>query len=398
MSRLLLSGLLILGSAGCFSGYSDDTPAAQELKVRRGAFANELTISGELEAARGEVLSVPPLPQWQTSIKWVADDGALVKAGDPVVELDNSALTADLDQKRQSLTQAEQELQQREAEWTADLQQKMLDVEKQKSDLAKAEIDAAIPKDLNPERKYQEYQTTLLRARVGHEKARELLESRRKGIEAERANLVLRIDKAQRDIQQAEQGIQNLVLRAPRDGIVVALDHPWEGRKLQPGDTVFVGFPIAMMPDLSTLRVNAALPDVDDGRVAVSQRATVVLDGYPDRTFEGSVTAISAVARESKRQSLRRNFDVLVALDRLDPDRMRPGLSARVVIHRESMNAVLLAPRASLDLSTNKARAVLEDGSAVDVTIGSCNAQDCIVTGGLEEGQKLGRVVGVNHA
>lgn len=400
MRRFVPFAVLAMAVAGCFSGYSDPGPAptsSQELKVRRAPFAQDLTISGELEAARGEVLSVPTLPQWQTSIKWVVDDGTFVKAGDPVVELDNSSLTSDLDQKRQTETQAVQELQQREAEWSADLQQKMLDAEKQQSELEKAELNAAIPKDVLAARKYEEYQTALARARVGFEKARDLLESRRKGVEAERANLILRIDKARREILRAETGIQALVLRAPRDGICVGLDHPWEGRKLQPGDTVWVGFPIVMMPDLSTIRVLAALPDVDDGRVAIGQRATVTLDGYPGLRFAGKVTSISAVARESRRQSLRRNFDLLVALDQLDHSRMRPGLSARVIIHRETKNEALVAPRAALDLAGDKPRAVLADGSTVDVTLGSCNAQECIVMSGLEEGQKLGRVVGVKN-
>ena len=400
MRRIVPFAVLAIAVAGCFSGYSESSSAkapSQDLRVRRAPFSQDLTISGELEAAQGEVLSVPTLPQWQTSIKWVVDDGAFVKAGDPVVELDNSSLTSDLDQKRQTETQAVQELQQREAEWAADLQQKELDAEKAQSELEKAELNSAIPRDVLAARKYEEYQTARARTRVGFEKARDLLVARRKGVEAERANLILRIDKARREILRAETGIQALVLRAPRDGICVALDHPWEGRKLQPGDTVWVGFPIVMMPDLTTIRVLAALPDVDDGRVSIGQRATVTLDGYPGQRFAGKVTSISAVARESRRQSLRRNFDLLVALDQLDPARMRPGLSARVLVHRVAKNEALVAPRAALDLSSDKPRAVLANGTTVDVTLGSCNAQECLVLSGLEEGRRLGRVVGVKN-
>lgn len=396
MRRLLLSAPLFL-LAGCFSGYSE-TRDPHELKVRRGAFANDLVISGELEAARGEVLAVPPLPNWQTSIKWLAEDGALVKAGDPVVELDNGALTNDLDQKRQTETQAVQELQQREAEWAADLQQKMLDEEKQASELEKAKIMAAVPKDVLAAREYEDRQTKLRRASVEYEKTRDLLRSRRAAIGSERANLVLRIEKARREIMRAEVGINTLVLRAPRDGIVVVLDHQWEGRKLQPGDTVWVSVPIAMMPDLSTVRVLAALPDVDDGRVASGARATITIDGYPAQQYTGKVSSISAVARESRRMSLRRNFDLLVEFDKLDQERMRPGLSARIVIRREAQQAALLAPRAAIDFTDMKApRAKLESGELVNVKLGSCNAQDCVVADGLKEGQQLAPVTEVKR-
>jgi hypothetical protein len=101
------------------------------------------------------------------------------------------------------------------------------------------------------------------------------------------------------------------------------------------------------------------------------------------------ITDISAVAQESARSSLRRAFRVVVTLDRIDGARMRPGLSARVVVHRAAIASALLAPRAALDVTTDKAKARLLDGSLIDVTVGRCNPQECVVTGGLSEGQEL---------
>ena len=393
MSRHYFCALLLLlvPLAGCLSGYSDDAPDEQ-LRVRRGAFVHEVVLSGELEAARGELLSVPPLPSWQTAIKWIADDGAAVKANDPVAELDNSALTTDLDSKRQAAMQAAQELQQKESEWKADLEQKELEVEKKKSDLDKAILEAKLPKELLSGRSFEEKQTALRRTATEHEKAVDTLRARRTAITSERQNLLLNIDKTQREIYIAEQAIDALVLRAPRDGIVVVKDHQWEGRKLQSGDPVWVGFPIVLLPDLSTMRVNAALADVDDGKIARGMPVVVTLDGYPDMKFSGRIAAISAVAQESRRQSLRRHFEVLVALDKLDPSRMRPGLSARIVVRRETRPAVLLAPRAALDLSGKSPRVKVGD-EFKDVKLGPCNALDCVVVSGLEEGTRLEPVV-----
>jgi multidrug resistance efflux pump len=391
-----ISASLVFFVSGCFSGYSE-TPAGTELRVRRGAFANEIVLSGEVEAGRGDFLNVPPLPSWQTAIKWLAEDGAAVKAGDVVVELDNTALTSDLESKRQTLTQALQELQQKEAEWVADLEQKQLDADKKKSALDKAKIEAALPEDLQSMKKYEEAQGALRHTRAEHEKAVDLQKSAKTGTEAERRNLVLRIDKARREIAIAEEAIAALVLRAPRAGIVVIRDHPWEGRKMQEGDPVWVGFPIAMLPDATSLRVRAALADVDDGKIAVGMPAAITLDGYPSVPYGGRIAAISAVAQESRRQSLRRQFDVMVALDRLDPERMRPGLSARIVVRRASQAQALLAPRAAIDFSGKTPRVRLTSGDLKDVKLGACNAQDCVVTSGLEEGERLAPVVEVGR-
>jgi HlyD family secretion protein len=391
MKQIVVSALLPAVLAGCLSGYSE-TPAPGELRVRRGSFTSDLTISGEVEAARGVTLNVPPLPSWQTAIKWIAEDGATLKAGEPAVELDNSALTADLESKRQALTQALQELEQQRAEWAADLEQKQLDADKAKSEVDKAKLDTLLPRDLVSTKVFEDYQSAMRRTTVAFEKAVDLLTSRKTAIAAERRNLELRIEKARRDITTAESALEALVLRAPRDGIVVIRDIPWESRKLQSGDTVFVGMAIAMLPDLDTVRVKAALPDVDDGKVAVGMPVTITLDAFPDAPFTGRITGISAVAQESRRQSLRRHFEVLVAFDRLDSARMRPGLSARVIIRRETDGTATLAPRAAIDFSAVTPKAHLAGGRKKDVKLGACNAQDCVVLEGLEVGEKLAPV------
>lgn len=382
-----LACVVLLVLAGCFSGHAD-APAANEFRVRRGPFASEVVLSGELEAARGDSLAVPRLPNWQTAIKWLAEDGATVKAGEPVAELDNSALTADLEQKRQTAMQAAQELRQREGEWEADLEQKQLEVDKKKAEVEKTRLQTLVPKDLQSVRQFEQNELAFKKASIELDKAVDVLRSRRISVESERQNVLLRIAQAERDIAVAEEGINALVLRAPKDGIVVVRDH-WQGRKLQIGDTVFVGFAIAMLPDLTSIRLKASLADVDDGKVAPGMPVVVTLDGYPDVNYNGRISSISAVAQESRRASLRRHFDVMIELDRLDPDRMRPGLSARVVVRRESVPNALLVSRAALDFSGKTPRARMSDGELVDVKLGACNAQDCIVTDGLEEGAKV---------
>ena len=152
-------------AAGCFSGYRE-TPSQRENRVHRGNFVSEITLTGELEAARGEAITVPKLPSWQTSIKWVADDGADVKKGDRVIELDNTQFTSGLDAKRQAVAQAEQELQQKDAEGEADMLQKRLDVETKQADYEKTKLDAAVPKEILSAREYEDRQIKYKRATV----------------------------------------------------------------------------------------------------------------------------------------------------------------------------------------------------------------------------------------
>src|SRR5512143_3335427 len=145
MSRArLIVPLLLL--CGCFSGY--DAKASTALRVHRGTFVNTLVLTGELQAQRGAVITVPRLPMWQTSLKWIANDGDQVREGERVAELDNGAFATDLDSKRQLALEAEQQLQQSEAEWAADIDLKKLDLAKKEEELAKAKIEAAVPPEI----------------------------------------------------------------------------------------------------------------------------------------------------------------------------------------------------------------------------------------------------------
>src|SRR5437763_7327419 len=388
MKRPFLCAVLL--AAGCFSGYDSGAPAAEKLRVRRGAFRGDVVLTGELRAGRGDELVVPRLPQWQTSIKWLTTDGAQVKQGERVVELDNSVFATNLDAKRQAVAQAQQELQQKDAEWYADTLRKQIEAEKKRAEYDKAKLEAAVPKEVAPTRDFQDRQTKYRRAEVELAKAIDVLKSQRVSGGSDRQKLLIKLETAERELKTAEDALEQLVLRARRDGIVVIRDHPWEGRRLQEGDGVWVGFPLAQLPELSSLRVEADLADVDDGKIGAGMPATIILDAYPGLTFPARVSSVSAVAQESSRQSLRRVFTTIVALEKLDGTRMRPGLSARVIVHAVGNPAALLVPRAALDFSSPSPRAVLAGGKVVPVTLGPCNAQECIVKNGLREGDRLG--------
>ena len=384
--RLLGPTLAALLLFGCFARRVSDGAS----RAHRGPFLETLTLTGEIEAARGDVISVPMLPSWMTSIKWIADDGSNVRKGDRVAELDNSQFTGDLDTKRQAVTSAEQELQQSDAQAKADLLQKQIDVQKDLDDYEKTKIDADIPPEIVSARDFEDRQIKYKRATIELEKARAILRSQIVGARSDRANLLLKLTTARRDLQTAEQAIAALVLRAPRDGIVVLKDAPTVAignsvtggsRKVKEGDPVWVGFPLAMLPDPKSLEVTAQLADVDDGKIAVGMPATAILDAYPNLEFPGRIAEISTVAQESRdRTSLRRSFRVVVQLDHLDLARMRPGLSARVIVRRARIPDALLVSRSDVDFSSAQPAV-----GGKPVRLGPCNDQECVVLSGLKD-------------
>jgi HlyD family secretion protein len=390
-----LLGLACLASLPGCSGPGARAEAevskASELTVRRGPFRQRVLLSGELAAARGEALVVPRTHAFQLAIRWMAEDGTMIEAGDPVVAFDNSQFSSDLEEKRLAAYNAGSALERNAAESKTAAAEKRFQMEKARSEVEKARIAAAVPPDLLSLREYQERHLALRRAKVELAKAEEALAAQRQESAKDAEIQRISLEKSRREIRTAEEAIDALVLRAPRDGMVLVGDHPWEGRKLQVGDTLWVGMTVATLPDLSSMIVEATLSDVDDGRIAPGLEALCVLDAYPRETYRGRVTDVSPVARESRRSLLLRYFPVRIALDRSDPRRMRPGMSVRVEVLGSEVKDALLVPRSALDFAAGRPRVLLAGGGAAEVRLGPCNAGECVIEGSLAPGTRLRR-------
>jgi multidrug resistance efflux pump len=387
---LLLACLAAL--AGCSGGGARAESGREAgLTVHRGPFRPRVILSGELAADRGETLVVPRTSSFQVQIRWMAEDGSLVKTGDPVIEFDNSTFASDLEEKRLSASQAGSELQSARAELKTTLSERQFDVQKARSAVEKAKIAAAVPRDLLPLREYQERQLALKQAQTDLTKAEDALAAQQQTGATDVQVQQISLEKSERNIRTAEEAIGALTLKAPRDGMVLLSEHPFEGRKFQVGDSVWSGMPVATLPELSSMIVVANLSDVDDGRIAPGSEVLCTLDAYPATPYRGRVADISPVARESQRSPLLRYFPVRIALDRTDPRRMRPGMSVRVEVLGPETRDALLAPRAALDLSGRQPKALLAAGGAAPVKLGPCSASECVIESGVADGTRLRR-------
>lgn len=338
-------GLLLWLLAACLA--RDTTPRRDEAasgsvpgpRARRGDLAQTLLLTGELDTAASENLVVPRVPQWNITVRWLAQDGTRVQKGEPVAELDSSNFSLDLADKKLAAARSASDLAHQVSQDAILTGDKAFELDTAKIALEKARLSAAVDKDALPLREYQERQVELERARAALERAQDDLAAHRKSAALEAQIRRITLEKSRREIQAAEQAIRELVLRAPSDGLVVVAMHPWFGRKVQGGDNLWVGLSMVRLPDLSTLHVKARLSDVDDGRLSVGMPAMSYLDAYPELEFPGRISEVSPVAREPSRDSWRRSFQVTIALEHIDLERMRPGMSVRVEVNRQRAQA-----------------------------------------------------------
>jgi multidrug efflux pump subunit AcrA (membrane-fusion protein) len=102
---------------------------------------------------------------------------------------------------------------------------------------------------------------------------------------------------------------------------------------------------VLQIPDLSRMRVKARAHELDAMRLRAGQEAQVVLDMYPEETLPGRIEAVANAPANRGRSATLQWFEVQVLLDRTDPGRMRPGMSARLRVFQDKREDALLAPR-----------------------------------------------------
>ncbi len=360
-----------------------------ELEVTRGDLRDRVLLTGQLDAVLSKELVAPRTRVHTMSIRWMAEDGTEVEAGDKVLEFDNSSFASGLEEQRLAVTRANNDLQSQAAANQVAIAEKQYAVARRRIELDKAALRAKVPEDTYSRREYQERQLTHHKARVELERAEDELRAQKKAAALDTKLKRIALDKTRREVATTEGLIDSFVMTAPRSGLIVAAIHRWFGRKIQIGDVVRPGMTVLTLPNLDNMQVEAALSDVDDGRVSVGMKVVCTLDAFPDRRYPGSVKTVSPVAKEPETESLRRSFRVVIALAEADSAGMLPGMSVKVEVEGRSAKDVVIAPRPGLDLSTSPRRAWLASGGSAEVELGLCTADGCEVKSGLEPGTRL---------
>lgn len=367
---------------------ADSSPAL--LQVEQGSIEDRIMLTGQVVALSAEQLAVPEIQRVNSlMIVWMAEDGAPVKKGDRVLEFDSSTLVSALEDKRSALANAEKDLASQTAKSSLELSTKSYELELARGEVAKAEIAASIPAELSPRREFQEKQLLLQTARDRLAAAEDALSAQRKTAQLEQSIKEVKRTQAARDLTQLQTSLQDLVVHAPRDGMLQVSMNYGERRKYLVGDSEDPGTVIATLPDLSAMKVHAQLFDVDDGAVAAGMAADCVLDAYPQKHWRGTVVKVSPAASADGRDSSRRFFDVEVALDKKSDAMIRPGMSIRVDVIRQRKERTHLVPRAAVSAWVGNTELHTSDGKSAWVTIDFCTELQCSIQGSLPEHTRL---------
>jgi HlyD family secretion protein len=253
-----------------------------------------------------------------------------------------------------------------------------------------------------------EAQRTFERARTNFEQriipAAEL-DRARTALDAARANVSAieqRIQQSQANLAAARDTLSKTTMTAPMAGVITALPVE-EGEVAVIGTMNNPGTKLMTIADMSVVEAVMEVDETDVPNVKVGQPATVTIDAYPNKTFEGVVVEVGSspmtAAGGSATEAV--NFEVKIQL-KTPPEGVRPGFSASADIITGTRPKALSIPIQALVVreKPNKGTGpavdeegvyVVKDGKAkfVPVKTGLAGETHIEIVSGLTTGQQI---------
>ncbi len=391
--------VVLLGAVGgAYAAYrysNQDAPVEVAVaKVRRGQFVIAVKTRGEIRSTRSEIITAPQVPD--PRITKLAESGKFVKKGDVIVEFDAAQQEQTYLERNTTVRTVDSQIVQTKASHritdeldAMNLMTAQFNLERSKLEASKAEVVSEI------EGLKSRIDVGISEGELGQVKT--TIKAHNVSQEADLERLGQQRDKTVRDVDRAKGYLSKMVLRAPNDGILNVLPNfrtqgSW-GQSPPPfkeGDRAWTGAAIAEIPDLTEMRIDLKLEEVDRGKLQLGMPIRIRVDAIPDREFEAQLDWISPIAAVVWRGPglTEKTFPARGTLKKVDP-RLRPGMSASAEILIESeANALLIPSRASFS-SKGRPSVYIQRGQEFlirEIQVGKRNDTDIIVTGGLKEG------------
>jgi HlyD family secretion protein len=279
-------------------------------KVTRGDLASTVSATGTLRGKDTVIVGAEISGRMKTV---AVDFNDKVTKGQLLAEIDSTLLRANLNQVTAQLASARSELKNRQA--TA-LQAR----------LTADRTRALIASGLAPKQQGETAEADAARASAA--------------VESAKSQIIVAVA----SVASTRTSLGKTEIRSPIDGVVLS-------RNIDPGQTIAATMSapelFKLTTDLTQMEITVAIDEADIGRTRQGQRATFVVDAFPDRRFESKVISIHNVAVTKDNVV---TYEALLGV-RNDGLLLRPGMTATTSIETERRQGVLLVPNAALRFS-----------------------------------------------
>jgi len=358
--------------------------------TRSEAFVRRVSAEGYLRAVEATPLNAPAESQRPMKISWVALDGIHVEKGDVVVRFDASEMQRELEDSQDDVTSARSQISRERSLGASNARAR-----DRSATLADYEVQMARALQTDDARILSRNEIIETRIDVDLAQAKALHARRVKKVEGAVSRGQADVHEITRrhaasEVQRAEDGLKQLQISAPHEGILV-LERDWRGQPRRVGDTIWRGQKVAEIPLVSAMEAELFVLEADAGDLVEGLHAELVVEAYPDRVYEAKVARIDTLAKPRYQKVPIQYFGVTLSLGETDEATMKVGQRVRATIILEQGDAIVVPRQAVFD-DDGKLFVYRKEGSGfeeVEVELGSSSAGRVVIKAGLEEGDRI---------
>jgi len=196
-------------------------------------------------------------------------------------------------------------------------------------------------------------------------------------------NSKVEIENLKRAVSEAKRKLEDLILTSPIDGTITYLGIK-VGQEIEAQTTTQV-----TITDLSKFHIEADIDEIDIGKLKEGQKATVVLDAYPDEELIGSIYYISQIGDESTGAV---TYEIKFDIEDDKGLNIRTLMSATIDIEIEGRKNVLILPNSAITEKDEKkfvTQVIGEERKEVEIETGYSDGVNTEILSGLKEGDKV---------
>jgi len=386
--RYLFLGLVIF----ILSCHPDVKTTVETFKVKKAEFLTSVTETGELAAVQSEMIYAPSI-DWRfgaLKITKIVQDGEQVEPGDVLVEFDKADVEKGIIDAQAELDIALAELRKTEAQQASQIEGLEADLEQTKLQhrISELNLERAI---YESEIRRKEIQLELDKASIQLNKAEKEIENQKRVNQQEINKVKLQIQQVASRLKEANNTLDRLTVKSPSQGIAIIERNRSSELKLAVDDQVFPGWPMISLPDLTLMKAEVPVNEVDIAKISLNQESKIRLDAFPDTSFNGRVTEIATLARDKDTDNKVKVFDIVATLDQTSV-RLMPGMtvSCEIIVTRQP--DMIFIPLDALFAQGTENFVYVKKGGGFDrrpVIIGDENVDFVVIREGLEEGDEV---------
>lgn len=293
--------------------------------VMKGPFRQSVIETGELQAVNASFLSMPRINYiygYNFKIIGLAEHGKVVHKEEPVIKVDPSSVQKFIIERSESLENEIASANKLKAQITNNLQELKAQLKNEQSsfDIKKLEVEgsgfesAGIRKVLELE---------FRQAEIRLNKLKRSLELRPKLDSLDFRIQQIKVIQKENELKAAQNDLARLIVTSPLDGVFVVEENWRTGQTIKVGDEVYLGAPVARIPDIRTMKVKGFVMENDISKIKPGLDVIVRLDALPSVPFHGKLNSISRVCieRDEKKVFL---TEVIITESDL---RLKPGMT-----------------------------------------------------------------------